>query len=431
MGYQRNNNVQSYKNKTGYEANRVSSEKNAVNNPGNRETETKQFELAEVIDVIRSSDHPNYKTNEDIGKARVRNLISDFDRKAESLPYAYSMKSRFKDYPIQNELVLTTTLQGRRYYIQTANHRTNPEQNTAPLISVNKTPRGGAAGDYDAAASGIDQSSTDEVNPEGDGFEVSTEIMPLRHRTGDTVIEGRFGNSMRFGRDADQNPLIQLRVGQRDKVTSADYITPFFEDVNKDPTSIYLTDEPVEFPLDPDGTPPELKPTTVDFEDHLFSAENTPDAYNNAQILMATNRIVMNAKERQIMGFAKKDINWTTLANFTVDAKKRIKTLSKNGNVHISEGYHDILPEGNVHIATESEAEPVARGQQTHDRLVTMLQTLQVETHPTPCGPSGPPTQASTYSQVEQKVKDTVRSEKIFVDEVGEKVSREMSPVNA
>lgn len=431
MGYQRNNNVQSYSDRGASESNKVSSKRNAENNIKNRETETKQFEVAEVVDVIRSSEHPNYKTNEDIGKARIRNVISDFNRDADSLPYAYPMKSRFKDFPIQNELVLAVTIQSRRYYIQTANYRMNPEQNTAPLISIDKAPQGGASGDYDAAASGIDQSSTEEVNPEGDKFEVSAKIMPLRHRTGDTVVEGRFGNSIRIGRDSKQNPIMQFRVGQRDKVESADYLTPFFEDVNKDPTSIYLTDEPTEFPLDPDGISPELKPTTVDFEDHLFSAENTPDGYNKAQILMATNRIVMNAKERQIMGFAKKDINWTTLANFTVDVKKRVKTLSKKGHLHISESYFDVLPEGNIHLATESESENAARGQQTHDRLVTMLQTLQVETHPTPCGPSGPPTQASTYSQVEQKVKDTVRSEKIFVDEVGEQVSREMSPANA
>lgn len=223
---------------------------------------------------------------------------------------------------------------------------------------------------------------------------------------------------------------MQLRVGQRDEVESSEYLTPFFEDINKDPTSIYLTDEATEFPLGPEEVSAELEPTTIDFEDHLFSAEETPDAYNNAQILMATNRVVMNAKERQIMGFAKKDINWTTLANFTVDAKKRIKTLSKSGHLHITESYFDVLSEGNIHLATEDEKEPVARGQQTHDRLIKTLQTLQIETHPTPCGPSGPPNQAGTYAQIEQKVRETVRSEKIFVDNVGEKVKRSMSPAS-
>lgn len=430
MGYKRNNNVQPLPFPNGYEANRVSSKDEASNNVGDREVQNKELELAEVIDVIRSQDHPDYKTNEDIGKARVRGVVSDFDRAEKSLPYAQPLKARLRDFPIEHELVLTVELNNRRFYIETANWRTNPEQNAAPLFSVNKVERSEGGQDYSAAIAGINQVSEFEVNPEGDKFDISTEVKPLRHRVGDTVMEGRFGNSIRLGRDGKMNPIMQLRVGQRDDVQNAEYLTPFFEDVNKDPTSIYLTDEPTEFPLDPEGISPELEPTTVDFEDHLFSAEDTPDAYNKAQILMATNRIVLNAKERQIMGFAKKDINWTTLANFTVDAKKRIKTLSKQGHLHITESYFDVLPEGNVHVATENEQENAARGQQTHDRFVETLQTLQIETHPTPVGPTGPPMQASTYAQIEQKVRDTVRSEKIFVDNVGEMVSRTMSPAS-
>lgn len=433
MPYRRNRNIQKKSEPGGYEANSVSSKERAAPKREQPDIEHKEIELAEVIDVIRSTDHPDYKSNEDIGKAKVRRIASEFNRNQESLGYTKPLKSRFKDFPIQHELVAVIVLNNQPFYMATANFRANPNQNGAALYSVNKAPTDSKQDQkVQNAQAGIPQSpgSDFEVNPEGNQFEVSTEVKPIRHRAGDTAIEGRFGNSIRLGRDGEMNPLMQLRVGQRDKVQNASYLEPFFEDVNDDPTSIYLTDEPTEFPLDPDGVSAELEPTTVDFEDHLFSAEDTPDAYNNAQILMATNRVVMNAKERQIMGFAKKDINWTSLANFTVDVKKRVKTLSKQGHLHITESYFDVLPEGNIHLATEDENEPVARGQQTHDRLIKTLQTLQIETHPTPCGPSGPPNQAGTYAQIEQKVRETVRSEKIFVDNVGEKVKRSMSPAS-
>lgn len=431
MAYRRNQNVPKKKLPDGYSANQVSSRDQAENSTRQREIAHKDLELAEVVSVIRDSSHPDYTANEDLGKAKVRRVISEFDRDESSLGYVRPLKARFKDYPIEHELVVVVELNGTPFYIQTGNWRGNVNQNTAPKFSVNKIERSsGAAEDYSAASAGIAQSAADEINPEKDRFETSTKIKPLRHRAGDTIVEGRFGNSIRLSRDEDMRPYIQLRVGQRSGVESANFLDPFFEDVNKDPTSIYLMDEGTTFPLGPDSVSAELEPTTVDFEDHLFSAENTPDGYNDAQVLVATNRIVMNAKERQIMGFAKKDINWTTLANFTVDVKKRMKTLSKQGHLHISESYFDVLPEGNIHLATEDENEPVARGQQTHDRFVKTLQTLQIETHPTPCGPSGPPNQASTYAQIEQKVRDTVRSEKIFVDNVGEKVKRSMSPAS-
>jgi len=432
MPLQYSRNSTDKKPKDGYSANRVSGKDYADVRANQAQTQKEEFELAEVVTVIRSSDHPDHKTNEDIGRAKVRRLYSEFDQDKKALGYATPMNGKFKTYPLEHELVLVSQFNRKSFYFRIANWKSNPHQNIAPEISVNKIETGsGGGGSYGDASSGISQSGGEsEINVEDDKFEVKDTIKPLRHRAGDATIEGRFGNSIRIGRDGKQNPIMQLRVGQRDEVESSEYLTPFFEDINKDPTSIYLTDEATEFPLGPEEVSAELEPTTIDFEDHLFSAEETPDAYNNAQILMATNRVVMNAKERQIMGFAKKDINWTTLANFTVDAKKRIKTLSKSGHLHITESYFDVLSEGNIHLATEDEKEPVARGQQTHDRLIKTLQTLQIETHPTPCGPSGPPNQAGTYAQIEQKVRETVRSEKIFVDNVGEKVKRSMSPAS-
>ena len=428
--YRRNRNRITPKKKSGYETNQVSGREYAEQNTKQPDVQERHWELAEVIDVIRSADHPDYTVNEDIGKAKVRRTISEFNRDAASLGYAHPIKSRFKDFPLEYELVLVTKLNSKPYYFQTANWKTNPNQNSAANLSINKT-ESGSGGNVAEAQAGIAQSSGGEdIDIEGGDFDLSTKIKPLRHRAGDTIVEGRFGNSIRLGRDGSMNPIMQFRVGQRSDVESAEYLTPFFEHINDDPTSIYLTDEPVEFPLDPDGTSPELEATTVDFGDHLFSAETGPDSYNKAQILEVSNRIVMNAKKRQIQGFSQKDTNWVTNSNFTVDAKQRIKTLSINGHLHISESYFDVLPEGNIHLATENESEPVARGQQTHDRLIKTLQTLQVETHPTPCGPTGPPNQSGTYAQIEAKVRQTVRSEKIFVDNVGEKVSREMSPAS-
>lgn len=466
MGFQYNKNPISKKPKEGYEANRVSSQDHTQAQADKAQGQSKDFELAEVIDVIRSSDHPDYKKNEDIGKAKVRRLYSEFDQDVKTLGYAQPMNGKFKSYPIKHELVLVAEFNNLPFYFRAAHWRSNPNQNTGAGLSVNKV--GTDQSVYEDAANGISGSSGSGVEIED--FEMSKKIKPLRHRVGDATFEGRFGNSIRLGRDGKMNPIMQLRVGQRQEVKDTEYLTPFFEDINKDPTSIYLTDKETEFPLDPDGTSEELKPTTADYGNHLKSAESKPDSYKGAQILMATNRIVLNAKENQIMGFSGGETNFVTLENFTVDAKKKIKTFgekdhfhktksnfvveaekkietsskdghvhetesdfevkaeskiktkSASGHVHESDSDFDVLPSGSIHLATKGESEPAVRGQQLVDRLTSLIQALTQETHPTPVGPTGPPTNAAAYQSTLQQIKQTIKSKKVYVEAIGERV---------
>jgi hypothetical protein len=430
MSYRYSETPISRQTREGYEANRVSSKDHAERNTSQSEFHRRHFELAEVVNVVRDSDDPDYARNEDIGNAKVRRVRSEFDRPKDDLSYAKPITGRVNAWPIENELVLVTTLHQQLFYLQTANWRKNVHQNAAPLFSVNQIESGNEKQQsYDNASKGVTRSttsSTEKVDPEGDRFEVRTDVKPLRHRPGDMALEGRVGNSIRLGRDSEMNPLIQMRVGQRDPVENADFLEPFFEDINEDPTSLYLTSPDVEFPLEPEDTSEPLEPATIDFDDHLNSAESPPENYNGAQILAASNRIALNAKERQLVGFSSGETSWVTLENFTVDARQKIKTLSINGHLHVSESDFDVLPEGSIHLATESENEPVARGQQTLDRLVALLQQLLVETHSTPVGPSGPPLPDSQqeYQRILQKAKQTIRSEKVYLDEPGESFQR-------
>lgn len=415
MAYSYNKRSVNKKPKGPYGANRISGKDYTDLQSDRAQTQDKHFELAEVVDVIRSSDHPDHKKNEDIGKAKVRRIYSEFNQDSSSLGFCLPLNGKFKSYPLEYELVLVAEFNGLPFYLRTAHWRTNPNQNAAAKISVNKIEGQGSS--YSDNSNGVSGTAGEEINMEGEKFEVREDVMPLRHRTGDISVEGRFGNSIRVGRDSKMNPIMQLRVGQREEVTNAEYLTPFFEDINKDPTSIYMTSKETEFPLGPEETSAELEPATIDFGDHLTSAEDSPDSYNGAQILMASNRIVLNAKDKQIMGFSKGETNWVTLKNFTFDAKKKIKSFSKEKTEHKSGGDFDVLPEGNIHLTTDSESEPVARGKQTVDRLQELIQTLIQETHPTPVGPTSPPIQASQYQKTLQKILQTIRSERVFLDE--------------
>ena len=64
---------------------------------------------------------------------------------------------------------------------------------------------------------------------------------------------------------------------------------------------------------------------------------------------------------------------------------------------------------GEIYLNTEETAQPLVRGQALVDILSELLTELAVEIHPTPAGPSGPPTNASKYNAIKSKL-DTILS---------------------
>jgi len=384
MPYRYNRSVSGSPTKDGYEANRIADRDFPSRDPSRAEVQTHEIELAEVVDVIRSEDHPDYQRNSDIGKVKIRRLMSEFNRGEDALQYARPANDRLRSYPLEHELVSTIDLHGITYYLRTFNVRNNVHQNTVPLSSVSKEESSDDTQErYLEASDGLQRSPEGGgIDIEGDDFTVNTDIKPLQHRVGDVIYEGRYGNSMRLGRDEDQNPVVTLRVGQREELEDTDFLEPFFEEINEDPTAIWMTED----------TEIDFEATTSDLSDHLFSAQSPSDTFDGAQIFLDTDRVVINAKENEIFGFASDSINFVSGDDFTIDAKNEIR------------------------IATENNNEPTVRGQQLVNRLERLLNTLQRETHPTPAGPSGPPNQAPVYKSILELVKKTIRSEKSFVD---------------
>lgn len=382
--FRHNRGVSRSKTKDGYEANRVSDREFPKRDPSRPEVHTKDVELAEVVDVIRSEDHPDFEENRDIGKVKIRRLMSEFNRGEDALQYARPANDRLRSYPLEHELVATMDLHGITYYFGTMNVRNNVHQNSAPLSSVGK--RGSEADTrerYQEAFDGLQRSPEGgDVDIEGEEFEVDTSVKPLRHKVGDVVHEGRFGNSIRLGRDDNQNPVIKIRVGQREELQDTNFLEPFFESINDDPTSIWITED----------TEVDFEAATESLDQHLFSAQNPSRTFDGSQIFFDADRIILNAKEQEIFAFSSDSVNIVSGEDFTVDAKNEIR------------------------IATDNNNEPMVRGQQLVDRLRELLNTLQQETHPTPVGPTGPPNQAPVYQTILQDILSTIRSDKSFVD---------------
>lgn len=407
-----------------------------------------ELEPAEVIDVIRTPDHPDHNSFEDIGKAKVRMLHSDFNQVEDSLVWANPIDSNRRGYPMKHEVVVIAKYLGNYYYTHRINFLSNINHNEDTWISINyqKHKKKNKSRNYEKRAAGSTRNQNIKPDPPlGDVFERDDDFKPLIHEEGDIILEGRFGNSVRFGSNQETHkPLMKIRVGQYEEAKNKDYLEPIFEDINKDASSIYLGEDELF----------KLKPATRDMSSHYFSVkysdDDPPEEFDGKQIIENSDRIVLNTKKNQFITYSKDSTHMLSNEDFTKDIERDYITkvvrdryhetdrdftrLTKGNHKEFTRGYRRIyinsdeyhgvgesfvmeVPESFLRTNGESFAnssgsenrdsgkeppsvptspgfdteEPHALGWSLADFLRRMIQWIDTHTHPSPVGPTGPP----------------------------------------
>ena len=219
-----------------------------------------------VKDIILDESHNLYLNAESIGTIYYKEIMGDSANlpviHIPSLPRAKPLFSFVKNYPLKDEIVLIIESQGSEnvvadqiYYFPTLNILGHNHHNSFPYHLLNpKKP----LENYKEAVNGLIKSTKDFEEPEinlGEYFKEKSTIRPLRPYEGDIILEGRFGNSIRFGSTVDESktfrlnkwsgegeigdPITIIRNGQG---TAGDigYVHTI-EDIDLDDSSIYLT----------------------------------------------------------------------------------------------------------------------------------------------------------------------------------------------
>jgi hypothetical protein len=207
--------------------------------------------------------NPDYKTAADIGKIRFDRLYSSNTMTANGTQndFAYPMFSFIKQYPVINEIVaifygpsdgLNDNKDSQKLFYMPAyamwnaiNHNAmpNPLDYSRFLSEFSTQP------EY--------QGSTVKAPemPKGYTFTESPTLRSLTPFEGDSIIEGRYAQSIRFGStvtdfkgfnpwsDVGENgsPITIIRNGQGRLTDPLDPFSTTVEDINTDGTSIYLT----------------------------------------------------------------------------------------------------------------------------------------------------------------------------------------------
>jgi len=158
-----------------------------------------------------------------------------------------------KNYPLINELVLITSTKDKdnktsAYYFPILNIWNHPHQNALPYIENTQDTN------YEQAIERKLEDGSTGINL-GRYFQERLDIKPLLPYEGDTIIEGRFGNSIRFGSTniSDKvgtpngwsnigelgDPITIIKNGQP-KLDNKGWVHNI-EDISNDISSIYLT----------------------------------------------------------------------------------------------------------------------------------------------------------------------------------------------
>jgi hypothetical protein len=228
------------------------------------------FQIGRVKSVVLSQNTPfgkkdlNYKSPSDIGSIKFELLYSPYStsKSKEVSEPAYPIWYFIKQIPLVNEIVLIIVgpsiglndgaTKQQYYYMPAYGMWKNPNHNAFPNMqewaeylnsSSNKPGYSGNA-------------TESKPLPLGYTFEENAEIKDLQSFEGDTIIQARFGQSIRFGStvsvlsnsntwsknnentNGDPITIISNRQGKRVVRNKFDSIV---EDINKDGSSIYLT----------------------------------------------------------------------------------------------------------------------------------------------------------------------------------------------
>jgi len=372
--------------------------------------ETFQFEEAVVVDVIINDSHPSYNEDGDnVGVIKFRFINSQQYLPDDSLNEAFPFSANISDYPLLNEIVYIFRALNRWYYMTKFNI-TN-KVTTQALFGLNKR-LGPIKSDgensqqkTEIAAGGAEMRQSPEAEEArlGEVFQDKEGVYRLRHQEGDLIIEGRSGHSIRFGSNQAENqaPNLIIRTGPNPdpelSIDDSDFAL-VDEDVNDDLSSIWMVSDQV--------VP--LTFATVDSDTHFESVKEKPGTLDGNQIIVNSDRIVLNTKRDKLLVSTFLGTHFTTLQDHTVDTDKTYRSfagvnreikigkdylitvgadylLSVEGDktskvvgatVHESEGNHSIVADKIFIGSLDDSSEPLVLGEQLRNFVDQFLNII-------------------------------------------------------
>ena len=334
---------------------------------------------ARVIDIVLDEKHDYYGL---VGQWNgIGAIFYEIVNKSGTKSYpnfALPYDAQLKTYPLINEIVLLISLPNQSmgfvssnesyFYMSPLGIWNHPHHNAYPNL-LDKINDQEQTRDYPSSTSGSVRQVTDgrtdidlnSSNSSQNTFIEKIDIHPLLPFMGDSLLEGRYGQSLRFGSTAKSesekknnwsdsgingDPITILRNGQPSKVSDKGWI-PITENINNDLSSIYLTStQKLPYNLSIEKSEKWIKPPTF------------PGQYILPQILLNSSQISINSKEDSILLSSKKSIGLTCEDEINLTGNNIVLDAT---NLYLGSK-----------ISPESKLEPVLLG----DKTITTLRQI-------------------------------------------------------
>lgn len=318
---------------------------------------------ARVTDIVLNNNHPYFKKVGEyngIGAIfyEIVNQSGTNTDTNDNPNFALPYDPQLKTYPLINEYVVLIKIPNSQtgeltstttyFYLNPVNiwnhphHDAYPNPLTSPQASTDTTNDYTTVTEFSGSVRRV--GDDDEYFPDSElnskknisqfTFIEKANIHPLMPFMGDVLLEGRHGQSLRFGSTArapqsaptveiDNNwsstgengdPITIIRNGQPTDSIDEGWI-PITEDLNNDLSSIYLT------------STQQLSQFTLAnniFNSYGTSKPTTPSQYTSPQILLNSNNIVINSKQDSIFLNSKSSISLSSVRSVNIDSPQTV-----------------------------------------------------------------------------------------------------------
>ena len=285
------------------------------------------LQSAEVIEVLLQDNIQDYYT------VRFK-FLSRPGSNDENTNTAIPLNTHIKTIPVPGEIILIVTAassfagnfrlnDGTFYYLSIVNIQSNINYNGIPTSAT--VPTTNATSFRDATLGVSSALKTTQPSRNKKTFEIINNINPLQLFEGDVVVEGRNGNSIRLGSTIKNtseiskqptwssnnpgDPILIISNTKKNLATKGFRI----EDINKDDSSIYLTStQRLSLNL--------VGPQTIS------NLKLGPISRNlsGKQIIMNSDRIVLNAKANEIFISSNKGTSITSKGDIVLESSEGI-----------------------------------------------------------------------------------------------------------
>ena len=356
-----------------------------------------------VYSVILDETHPSIK-NDDLDASKVGAVEFRFtgrpEADEESLPIAIPFDKNFKTLPIRNESIeIYTGTSGEFYYKRIGSEPTpitiaDPKQ-ISKLFKPKPLPTDRHVDYKKRIATGIvqgDSNSKSQYDGYGDYFNQELGIHKLKLYEGDSLIESRFGQSIRFSGynnvDNKFSPTIIIRNNENTESKKKNLKKTTEEDINRDSGVIVLSSDQHQLNFQPGSVDDKGK---SDFTTKPESFENYPTKLIGDQILISSGRLIFSARNAEMIFYSKKNYGFISDGNLSIDNKLGID-ISVNDTINIVTNGRDInMLSGNGSIflgSKENGLEPLVKGTSLVRLLGELIDVIVAQQYLTPSGPT-------------------------------------------